>query len=74
MKIAIVGATGMVGNVILEIIKERNFHFDELFLVASKSSIGRKIDFLNKTYDVIEVNGRDLDVSSSNVQKKSFMK
>ena len=55
MKIAIVGATGMVGNVILEIIKERNFHFDELFLVASKSSIGRKIDFLNKTYDVIGI-------------------
>jgi aspartate-semialdehyde dehydrogenase len=45
----------MVGNVILEIIKERNFHFDELFLVASKSSIGRKIDFLNKTYDVIGI-------------------
>tara|TARA_B110000046_G_C13018275_1_gene409862 strand:+ start:329 stop:1318 length:990 start_codon:yes stop_codon:yes gene_type:complete len=55
MKIAIVGATGMVGNVILEIIKERNFHFDELFLVASKSSIGRKIDFLNKIYDVIGI-------------------
>tara|TARA_B110000858_G_scaffold117685_1_gene134264 strand:+ start:851 stop:1840 length:990 start_codon:yes stop_codon:yes gene_type:complete len=55
MKIAIVGATGMVGNVILEIIKERNFHFDELFLVASKSSIGRKIKFLNKIYDVIGI-------------------
>ena len=41
--------------VILEIIKERNFHFDELFLVASKSSIGRKIDFLNKIYDVIGI-------------------
>ncbi len=55
MKIAIVGATGMVGNVLLEIIKERNFQFDELFLVASKSSIGRKIEFLNKTYDVIGI-------------------
>lgn len=53
MKIALVGATGMVGGVMLEILKERNFPFDELFLVASKSSIGKKIMFLNKTYLVI---------------------
>ena len=53
MKIALIGATGMVGGVMLEILKERNFPFDELFLVASKSSIGKKIMFLNKTYLVI---------------------
>jgi len=53
MKIALVGATGMVGGVMLEILKERNFPFDELFLVASESSIGKKIMFLNKTYLVI---------------------
>ena len=47
MKIALIGATGMVGGVMLEILKERNFPFDELFLVASESSIGKKIMFLN---------------------------
>ena len=45
MKIALIGATGMVGGVVMEVIKERNFHFDELFLVASESSVGKKITF-----------------------------
>ena len=53
MKIALVGATGMVGEVILDLIKERNLLFEELFLVASHASIGKQIDFLNKTYSVI---------------------
>ena len=35
MKIALVGATGMVGGVMMEVIKERNFSFDEMYLVAS---------------------------------------
>ena len=34
MKIALVGATGMVGGVVLEVIKERKLYFDELYLVA----------------------------------------
>ena len=50
MKIALIGATGMVGGVMLEILKERNFPFDELFLVASESSIGKKIMFLNNVH------------------------
>ena len=53
MKIALIGATGMVGGVILDLIKERNLLFEELFLVASHASIGKQIDFLNKTYSVI---------------------
>ena len=70
MKIALVGATGMVGGVMLEILKERNFPFDELFLVASKSSIGKKIMFLNKTYLVIGLeeavqNGPDIAIFSA---------
>ncbi|MGY8946284.1 MAG: aspartate-semialdehyde dehydrogenase [Flavobacteriales bacterium] len=55
MKIALIGATGMVGGVVMEVIKERNFHFDELFLVASESSVGKKITFLKKTYSVISL-------------------
>ncbi|MEO2144152.1 MAG: aspartate-semialdehyde dehydrogenase [Flavobacteriaceae bacterium] len=70
MKIALVGATGMVGGVMLEILKERNFPFDELFLVASDSSIGKKIMFLNKTYLVIGLeeavqNGPDIAIFSA---------
>ena len=70
MKIALVGATGMVGGVMLEILKERNFPFNELFLVASKSSIGKKIMFLNKTYLVIGLeeavqNGPDIAIFSA---------
>lgn len=70
MKIALVGATGMVGGVMLEILKERNFPFDELFLVASESSIGKKIMFLNKTYLVIGLeeavqNGPDIAIFSA---------
>ena len=53
MKIAIVGATGMVGNVILEVIKERNLHFDKLLLVASKNSIGKIISYCGKDYSII---------------------
>ena len=43
MKLAIVGATGMVGTEMLEVINERGFKFDELFLVASKKSVGKII-------------------------------
>ncbi|MBT7653816.1 MAG: aspartate-semialdehyde dehydrogenase [Flavobacteriaceae bacterium] len=53
MKIALIGATGMVGGAILDLIKERNLLFEELFLVASPASIGKQIDFLNKSYSVI---------------------
>ena len=53
MKLAVVGATGMVGNVMLQIIEERNFPFTELFLVASEKSVGKIIPFKGKDYKVI---------------------
>ena len=53
MKIALIGATGMVGGVMLEVINDRKLYFDELFLVASSRSVGKKIKFINKTYTVI---------------------
>lgn len=55
MKIALIGATGMVGGVVLKLLKERDFIFDELFLVASESSIGKEITFSNKTYNLIGI-------------------
>jgi aspartate-semialdehyde dehydrogenase len=53
MKLAIVGATGLVGSEILQVLKERNVDFDELLLVASERSVGKKINFKNKDYAII---------------------
>ncbi|TDU43413.1 aspartate-semialdehyde dehydrogenase [Gelidibacter sediminis] len=53
MKVAVVGATGMVGEVMLKVLEERNFPFTELMLVASERSVGKEIKFKNKTYKVI---------------------
>jgi len=52
MKIALVGATGMVGNVMLDVLKERNFPMTELIPVASEKSVGKKIDFNGKEYTI----------------------
>ena len=53
MKIAVVGATGLVGEVMLKVLAERNFHVTELIPVASEKSIGEKIYFINKIYKVV---------------------
>ena len=53
MKIAVVGATGMVGTVMLQVLEERNFPFDELLLVASERSVGKKLPFRGKEISVI---------------------
>ena len=53
MKVAIIGATGMVGEVMLKVMEERKFPFTELFLVASAKSIGKKVVFQNNTFKII---------------------
>lgn len=53
MKLALVGATGMVGEVMLKVLEERNFPLDELLLVASERSIGKQLTFNGKTFEVI---------------------
>ena len=45
MKIAVVGATGLVGTVMLQVLEERNFPIDELLLVASERSVGKTLHF-----------------------------
>ena len=50
-----VGATGMVGSVMLDVIKERSLHFDELILVASKNSVGKIVSYCGKDYTVIDL-------------------
>jgi len=53
MKLAVVGATGMVGNVMLEVLAERNFPLTELLVVASERSVGKTINYRGKDYSVI---------------------
>jgi aspartate-semialdehyde dehydrogenase len=55
MKLAIVGATGLVGSEMLAVIEQRNFPFDELLLVASEKSVGKKMEFKGKNYEVISM-------------------
>jgi aspartate-semialdehyde dehydrogenase len=53
MKVAVVGATGMVGNVMLQVLAERNFPITELLLVASERSVGKQLEFKGKNYTII---------------------
>lgn len=55
MKVAVVGATGMVGEVMLKVLAERNFPITELLLVASEKSVGKEISFKGKPIKVISM-------------------
>ncbi|UFK98889.1 aspartate-semialdehyde dehydrogenase [Kaistella faecalis] len=55
MKIAVVGATGMVGQVMLKVLEERNFPVTELIPVASEKSVGKKISFKGKEYAIVSM-------------------
>jgi aspartate-semialdehyde dehydrogenase len=53
MKVAVIGATGMVGQVMLKVLAERNFSITELIPVASERSVGKKINFVGTSYTVV---------------------
>jgi aspartate-semialdehyde dehydrogenase len=53
MKIAVVGATGMVGTVMLKLLEERQFPVTELIPVASERSVGKKISFKGLDYSIV---------------------
>lgn len=55
MKVAVVGASGLVGQKMLEILEERNFKISELYPVASSRSIGKKITYQKKDYSIISM-------------------
>jgi aspartate-semialdehyde dehydrogenase len=55
MKVAVVGATGLVGTKLLEILAERNFPVTELVPVASPRSVGKEVTFNNKRYKVVSM-------------------
>lgn len=53
MKVAVVGATGMVGNVMLQVLREQNFPITELIPVASEKSVGNEIEFGGLQFKVV---------------------
>jgi len=70
LKVAVLGATGAVGQEFLELLKERKFPIEELRLLASGRSAGKKIEFMGKSYQVEEATpdsfkGLDLVLSSA---------
>ena len=65
--VAIVGATGLVGQTFLKVLKERNFPVEKLYLYASARSAGKTVNFVGKDYTVIELKDEnikdDIDVA-----------
>ncbi len=61
VKLAVVGATGMVGRTFLKVLKERNFPIDELYLFSSAKSAGEKVEFNGKEYTVEELTESSFD-------------
>lgn len=55
MRVAVVGATGMVGEVMLQVLAERNFPVTELIPVASEKSVGKEIEWKGNKYKVVSL-------------------
>lgn len=55
MRVAVVGATGMVGNVMLQVLKEQSFPISELIPVASEKSVGKQIEYNGKMYPIVSL-------------------
>ena len=55
MKVAVVGATGMVGKVMLKILEERDFPISELLVVASSKSVGQTLSFKNNNLTIVSI-------------------
>ncbi len=53
MKVAVVGATGLVGTKMIQVLAERKFPVTELIPVASEKSVGKEISFAGKKYKVV---------------------
>lgn len=55
MKVALVGATGLVGKVMLRVLEERNFPVTELIPAASEKSVGKTVKFMGKDVAIVSV-------------------
>ena len=77
MNIAIVGATGLVGQVILEILEKFEFDFDNIYAIASKKSIGKSIRFRDQEITIISIENsaeKEIDVAIFSAGKKLSLK
>lgn len=67
VNVAIVGATGLVGQTFLKVLEERQFPINHLYLLASSRSVGKKIEFAGKNYTVEELTpdsfNKDIDIA-----------
>ena len=64
-RVAVLGATGLVGETIIKVLEERNFPVGELFPLASSRSLGKTVDFQGKRLPVIDV--EDFDFSKADI-------
>ena len=77
MNIAIVGATGLVGQVILEILEKFEFDFDNIYAIASKKSIGKSIKFRDQEITIISIENsveKEIDVAIFSAGKELSLK
>ena len=77
MNIAIVGATGLVGQVILEILEKFEFDFDNIYAIASKKSIGKNIKFRDQEITIISIENsveKEIDVAIFSAGKELSLK
>ena len=82
INVAIVGATGLVGQTFLKVLEERNFPIKELYCFASSRSAGKTIEFKGKTYVVEELTeqsfDREIDIAlfsaGGGISKKSLLR
>ena len=65
--VALVGVTGVVGSTFLKVLEERDFPFNELYMMASAKSAGKTINFKGRDYIVAELNehsyDKDIDIA-----------
>ena len=61
VNVAVVGATGLVGSMMLEVLSEKNFPIDKLYLFSSKKSAGSEVEYCGKKYTVEELNENSFD-------------
>lgn len=70
INVAVVGATGTVGRMMLKVLEERNFPIANLILLASKKSVGTLIKFKDKEYEVKELDENSF--SNGNIELALF--
>ena len=66
MNLAIIGATGLVGEEMLKVLDQRKIQFTNLTLVSSKKSVGKSLNFQEKSYQLISIEDaleKELDVA-----------